>query len=266
MGRMTKPGDVPTVALPSGAQMPMVGFGTWKLRGREARQAVLTAMQTGYRHVDTATMYGNESEVGQGLNDSGLDRAGIFVTTKIRPSDAGRVRRVLEASLRGLGTDYLDLWLVHWPPRRADERRQLWDELLAVQADGMVRDVGVSNFSVAQIDELTSSSGQQPAVNQIDWGPTLYDARVLAGHAERGIAVEGYSSLKNTSLRDPLLAEIATAHDVTAAQVVLRWHLEHDITVIPKSSQPDRIAANFDLLDFSLTPAEVRAIDGMSRR
>ena len=263
---MTNPGDVASATLPSGAQLPMVGFGTWKLRGREARQAVLTAIQTGYRHVDTATMYGNESEVGQALNNSGLDRSAIFVTTKIRPSDAGRARRVLDASLRGLDTDYLDLWLVHWPPRRADERLKLWDELLAVQANGLVRDVGVSNFSPAQIDELTRSSGQRPAVNQIDWGPTLYDASVLAEHAERGIAVEGYSGLKNTNLRDPLLGQIAAAHDVTPAQVVLRWHLEHQVTVIPKSAHPDRIAANFDILGFSLTPAEVTAIDGMSHR
>jgi 2,5-diketo-D-gluconate reductase A len=266
MSRMTKPGDVPTVTLPSGAHMPMVGFGTWKLRGREAREAVLAALRTGYRHIDTATMYANESEVGQGLADSGLERSSVFVTTKIRPSDADRARRVLQASLTALGTDYLDLWLVHWPPRRAADSRQLWNALLEVQAEGLVRDVGVSNYSLAQIDDVTKSSGQQPAVNQIDWGPTLYDAGVLAGHAERGLAVEGYSSLKNTRLGDPLLAEVAAAHGVTPAQVVLRWHLEHGITVIPKSAHPDRIAANFDLLGFALSDAEVAAIDGMARR
>jgi len=262
---MTKPGDVPTVTLPSGARMPMVGFGTWKLRGREARQAVLEALRTGYRHVDTATMYANESEVGLALADSGLQRSSVFVTTKIRPSDAGRARQVLQASLRALGTEYLDLWLVHWPPRSTSEGRQLWSELLAAHAEGLVRDVGVSNYSLAQIDDLTRSSGQQPAVNQIDWGPTLYDAGVLAGHAERAIAVEGYSSLKNTRLGDPVLTQIAAAHGVTPAQVVLRWHLEHGITVIPKSSHPDRIASNFDLFSFALTNAEQATIDGMAR-
>lgn len=263
---MTKPGDVPTVTMPSGARMPMVGFGTWRLRGREARQAVLTALRTGYRHVDTATMYANESEVGQALADSGLERSRVFVTTKIRASDAARARKVLQASLRALGTDYLDLWLVHWPPPRAVDGRQLWNELLGVQDEGFVRDVGVSNYSLPQIDELTRSSGQRPAVNQIDWGPTLYDANVLAGHAERGIAVEGYSSLKNTRLDDPVLTQIAAGHSVTPAQVVLRWQLAHGITVIPKSAHPDRIAANFDLFDFALTEAEVAAIDGMARR
>ena len=263
---MTKPADVPAVTLPSGAHMPMVGFGTWRLRGREARQSVLTALETGYRHVDTATMYANESEVGQALNESGLERSSVFVTTKIRPSDAGRARKVLQASLRGLDTDYLDLWLVHWPPARSVDSRQLWHELLEFQAEGLVRDIGVSNYSLAQIDELTKSSGQQPAVNQVDWGPTLYDAGVLAGHADRGIAVEGYSSLKNTSLDNPVLARVAAAHGVTPAQVVLRWHLQHGITVIPKSAHPGRIAVNFDLLGFSLTEEELAVIDGMSRR
>jgi 2,5-diketo-D-gluconate reductase A len=258
--------DVPLVKLPGGGQLPMVGFGTWRLRGRAAHAAVLNALEAGYRHVDTATMYANEAEVGQALRDSGLPRAGVFVTTKIRSTDAGRVRAVLAASLRALGTDYLDLWLVHWPPARASERRRLWGELREVQAEGYARDIGVSNFSLAQIDDLISDSGQPPAVNQIDWGPAFYDAGVLAGHADRGIAVEGYSPLKNTNLADPVLTSIAAAHGVTAGQVVLRWHLEHNITVIPKSARPERIAANLDLLGFSLSAEQVAAIDGLARR
>jgi diketogulonate reductase-like aldo/keto reductase len=211
-------------------------------------------------------MYGNEAEIGQGLADSGLDRAEVFLTTKIRPSDAGRPRDVLRQSLQALRTDYLDLWLVHWPPARRDDSRRLWNDLLEAQAEKLVRDVGVSNYSLTEIDDLTRSSGHSPAVNQIDWGPTLYDARVLAGHADQGIPVEGYSSLKNTNLRDPALAKIAAAHGVTPAQVVLRWHLEHDITIIPKSAHPDRIAANFDLLGFSLASEEVVAIDDLADR
>jgi 2,5-diketo-D-gluconate reductase A len=258
---MSAPRDVPVVALPGGGRMPQVGFGTWKLRNDQAREAVLAALAVGYRHIDTATMYANEAEVGQALAGSGLDRADLFVTTKIRPSDAGKARAILRQSLRALGTDYLDLWLVHWPPPRRGDSRQLWNELLELQAAGLVRDVGVSNYSLPEIDDLARYSGRAPAVNQIDWGPTLYDGPVLAGHAERGVAVVGYSSLKNTRLDDPVLAKIAAAHDVTTAQVVLRWHLEHDITVIPKSASPERIAANFDLLGFSLTPDEVASID-----
>lgn len=244
--------------------MPGVGFGTWKLRGDQARAAVREALAVGYRHIDTATMYGNEEEIGQALADSGVARADVFLTTKIRPSDIGKERSVLRRSLRALGADYLDLWLVHWPPSRHADRHQLWNELLAIKAEGYARDVGVSNYSLAQIDELTSSTGQAPAVNQIDWGPDRYDAGVLAGHAERGIAVEGYSGLKNASLDDPMLAKIAAGHGVTTAQVVLRWHLEHDITVIPKSARPERIAANFDLFGFELTPDEVASIDNFA--
>jgi diketogulonate reductase-like aldo/keto reductase len=261
---VTAPTDVPVVQL-AGGHMPIVGFGTWQLRGRKAREGVRTALDAGYRHLDTATMYANEDEVGQSVADSGLDRAQLFITTKIRATDASRVRSVLGQSLRALRTGYLNLWLVHWPPSQPGARRQLWNELLEVKAAGLVRDVGVSNYSLRQIDELIAASGEAPAVNQIDWGPARYDARVLAGHAERGIAVEGYSPLKNTNLDDPVLAKIAAAHGVTTAQVVLRWHLEHGTAVIPKSARPDRIRSNFDLLRFSLTEDEVASIDALGR-
>jgi diketogulonate reductase-like aldo/keto reductase len=244
--------------------MPQIGFGTWKLRGDQARAAVTAALAAGYRHLDTATMYGNEDEIGEALARSGVDRADVFLTTKIRPSDLGSERAVLRRSLRALRTDYLDLWLVHWPPSRRVDSRQLWNELLAVKEEGFARDVGVSNYALAEIDELARSTGQAPAVNQIDWGPRLYDARVLAGHAERGIAVEGYSGLKNTDLHHPVLEKIANTHGVTTAQVVLRWHLQHDVTVIPKSARPDRITANLDVLGFSLTPEDMAAIDAMA--
>ncbi len=262
---MTTSEQVPVATLPSGARMPLIGFGTWKLRGHQAREAVLAALQTGYRHLDTATMYGNEDEVGNALHDSGLPREDVFVTTKIRAADAGRVRPVLTASLRKLKVDYLDLWLIHWPPW-VGQGRQLWNEMLAAQAEGLIRDVGVSNYKLSAIDDLIKSSGKAPAVNQIPWSPSRYDAALLAGHAKRGIAVEGYSPLKDTRLDDPVLAKIAAAHGVTPAQVVLRWHLEHGIAVIPKSAHPERIAANFDLLGFSLSGEEIAGIDALATK
>jgi 2,5-diketo-D-gluconate reductase A len=257
MASMTK---IPTVDLGGGATMPMVGFGTWQLGGRRGREAIRYALDVGYRHIDTATMYRNEHEVGQALRDSGLDRAAVFVTTKLQPGNAGRARAILAESLRALETDYVDLWLIHWPPRRSD-LVPLWREFLALRDEGLCRSVGVSNYGIAQIDELTAATGEHPAVNQIPWSPAQYDPALLAAHADRGVAVEGYSPLKGTRLRDPVLAEIAARHQVTPAQVVLRWHLEHGITVIPKSSKPDRITSNFDLLSFSLTPAEVAQLD-----
>lgn len=262
-GLMTDSTDVPEVTLAGGVAMPMVGFGTWPLRGHKACEAVRTALQAGYRHVDTATMYANEADVSHAVRDSELLREEVFLTSKLRASDVGRPREVLAGELRALGTDYLDLWLVHWPPSSRNDSRQLWAELLEIQADGLVRDVGVSNYSLPEIDELIRSSGQAPAVNQIDWGPALYDSRLLAGHAERGIAVEGYSTLKNTNLDDPVLAKIAAAHGVSAAQVVLRWQVQHGITAIPKSARPDRIAANLDLFGFSLTADELASIDDL---
>jgi 2,5-diketo-D-gluconate reductase A len=252
--------DIPMVDLGGGVTMPMVGFGTWQLGGRRAYDAVRYALEVGYRHIDTATMYRNEGEVGQAIADSGLDRGEVFVTTKLPSANAGRARATLSDSLRALRTDYVDLWLIHWPPRRQTSV-PLWREFLALRDEGLAHSVGVSNYDIAQIDELTAATGQHPAVNQIPWSPSQYDAALLAAHADRGIAVEGYSPLKGTRLRDPALAEIAARHHVTPAQVVLRWHLEHGITVIPKSSQPGRIKSNFDLFSFSLTPAEITRLD-----
>ena len=253
--------DIPVVDLGGGAAMPMVGFGTWQLGGRRAYEAVRYALEVGYRHIDTATMYRNEHEVGQALRDSGVDRGEVFVTTKLPPGNAGRARATLAESLRALGTDYVDLWLIHWPPRR-QASVPLWREFLALRDEGLCRSVGVSNYGIAQIDELIAATGQRPAVNQIPWSPSRYDPAVLAAHADRGIAVEGYSPLKGTHLRDPVLAEIAARHQVTPAQVVLRWHLEHGIIVIPRSAQPAHIASNFDLFSFSLTPEETARLDG----
>jgi 2,5-diketo-D-gluconate reductase A len=252
--------DVPEVDLGGGAAMPMVGFGTWQLGGRHGYEAIRYALDIGYRHIDTATMYRNEREVGQAIRDSGLDRGQVFVTTKLLPGSAGRARTALAESLRALGMDYVDLWLIHWPPRRQDSA-PLWREFLALRDEGLCRSVGVSNYDIAQIDELIAATGERPAVNQIPWSLSQYDAALLAAHADRGVAVEGYSPLKGTRLRDPVLAEIAARHQVTPAQVVLRWHLDHGITVIPKSAKPDRIRSNFDLFTFSLTPAEVTRLD-----
>lgn len=242
----------------------MIGFGTWQLRGRAGRQAVLAALKTGYRHIDTATMYGNESEVGHALSESGVHRDAVFLTTKLPSSRADRERATLMASLRELGTTHVELWLVHWPPP-GRTLIQVWCEFLALRDEGRARAIGVSNYSLAQIDRLIKATGQAPAVNQIPWSPGRYDAALLAGHRERGVAVEGYSPLKRTNLASPVLTEIAAAHGATPAQVVLRWHLEHGVTVLVKSVHPERIVANFEALRLSLDPDEVARIDALAR-
>lgn len=254
---------MPTVPLGPDLAMPLLGFGTWQMRGSECRRAVRCAIDAGYRHLDTATMYRNERDIGSAVRESGIRREELFITTKLAPDDAGRERRTLEASVRALGTDYVDLWLIHWPPSaRAGPRA--WKQFLALRDEGTTRAVGVSNYSVAQIDELTRTSGQTPQVNQIRWGPSLYDAGEVAEHRRRGVVVEGYSPFKTTDLRHPVLAEIAERHGVTPAQVVIRWHIDHEVVVIPKSASPERIAANFDVFGFSLDDAEVRRIDALS--
>jgi 2,5-diketo-D-gluconate reductase A len=264
MGSMTDSREIPTISLPGNVIMPMVGFGTWPMRGHKALEAVTTALQAGYRHLDTATMYGNEKEVGRAVRDSGLPRQEVFLTSKLQAGDAGRERAVLNDSLRALGTDYLDLWLVHWPPH-GSASVSAWRALLDLRDEGLVRAAGVSNYSLPQIDELVEATGEAPAVNQIHWNPRRYNAELLEGLTERFVVVEGYSPLKDTDLNDPVLTEIAWAHSVTPAQVVLRWHLEHGIAVIPKSADPKRIVTNLDLFRFSLDPEEVARIDGLAR-
>lgn len=252
------------VTLAGGVAMPLVGLGTWQLRGSRGYDAIRFALDAGYRHIDTATMYGNEAEVGRALGDSGLDRKDVFITTKLPSSSVGRERDTLAASLRALGTGYVDLWLVHWPPGgRASPR--VWQEMLAARERGLARAVGVSNYSTGQLDELIDATGEAPVVNQIPWSPYQYDPEVLAQSKERKVVVEGYSPLKGTNLRDRVLTGIASAHSVTSAQVVLRWHIEHSIPVIPKSADTRRIVANFDLFSFSLSPEEMTMIDGLAR-
>ncbi|NKZ08194.1 aldo/keto reductase [Actinomadura latina] len=249
-----------TVNLAGGTALPLIGFGTWELRPKTTYEAVRAALDIGYRHIDTATLYRNEADVGKAVRDSGVEREQVFITTKLRPKDAGNARRTLESSLRLLDTGYVDLWLIHWPTGE-DELVPTWQELLSAKDAGLARNVGVSNYSPAQIDLLTEATGQQPAVNQIPWSPAEHDPALLDEHRRRGIVVEGYSGLKNTDLRNPVITEIAERHGVTPAQAVLRWHLEHDIVILPRSSRREHIAANFDLDGFELTKDDVAGID-----
>ncbi|MGN9808243.1 aldo/keto reductase [Micromonospora sp. BQ11] len=256
-------GDQPTVALPGDVWMPLLGFGTWQVTGQAGYDAVLAALDAGYRHVDTATMYGNEEEVGRALTESGLRREDVFITTKLPPDRVGRERETIEASLRALGVDRVDLWLVHWPPSNRADIIPVWREMLAARDEGLTRAVGVSNYSTALIDEMIQATEESPAVNQIRWSPSLYDRQRHREHRDRGIVLEGYSPFKTSDLSDPVLTRIAAAHGVSPAQVVLRWHVDHEIVVIPKSVTPERIRVNADIFQFSLTAEEMRDIDAL---
>lgn len=250
----------PAVPLQDGHRMPLLGFGTWQITGDEARQSVLWALEAGYRHLDTATVYGNEREVGAGLAQSGVPRAEVFVTTKLPPSRAGQERQTLEQSLQALGIDQLDLWLIHWPPD-SGVLADSWKVMVQAREEGLVRSIGVSNYSLDQIDELTAASGVTPAVNQIEWSPFLFDRDMLEGLRRRDVVLEGYSPFQASHLEDPVLVRIAQAHQVTPAQVIVRWHLQHELVVIPKSVHRERIVANYDVAGFELSEDEMSELD-----
>ena len=258
---MSSPAAFPSDAaeLPGGGRMPLLGFGTWQIKGADVAPAVQAAIRAGYRHFDTATMYGNEAELGSALGSSGIDRSELFVTTKLPGNDAADPQRTLADSLRNLQTSYVDLWLIHWP---TGDDVKLWQAFADARDGGLARDIGVSNFSLAQIDEL-STMGTTPAVNQIRWSPLLFDRHVLEGHRERGVVLEGYSALRGGTLEHPVIGEIAGRVGRTAAQVILRWHLQHAVVAIPKSQDSQRIASNAEIADFELSQTDMAQFDAL---
>jgi diketogulonate reductase-like aldo/keto reductase len=220
-------------------------------------------LAAGYRHLDTATIYRNEEEVGTGLRDSGVDRSEVFLTTKCPPDRAHEARSVLERSLAALGVDAVDLWLVHWPP---NDPVALWEVFLQAQADGLAVDVGVSNFGLDQLDAVERATGVRAAVNQCKWSPLLHDQSFLDGHRARGVVLEGYSGLRGGALEHPVVTGIAERLGRTPAQVINRWHLQHGVVTIPKSATPERIRSNADLAGFELTADDLAALDAAGSR
>jgi diketogulonate reductase-like aldo/keto reductase len=250
------------VRIADGVSVPLIGFGTWELNRDDAYSGVRAALDIGYRHIDTATAYENEDAVGKAVRDSGVGRENVFITTKCPPGNAGREAETIDASLKALGVDFVDLWLVHWPPNR-QASPDTWKAFIEALEQGKTRSIGVSNYSVAQIDELVSATGRAPALNQIPWNPFAFDEREVAELQSRQVVLEGYSPLKRSDLGNPVLAEIAAAHGKTAAQVILRWHVEHGFVVIPRSKRRERIEENFDIFDFELTQEELGRIDAL---
>jgi diketogulonate reductase-like aldo/keto reductase len=254
-----------TVTLTEGARIPLLGFGTWQIKGQDAVRATSAALETGYRHLDTATVYGNEGEVGRALADSGVPRDDVFLTTKCPPDRAGRELETLRESLELLQTDHVDLWLIHWPGE-GSTNADMWRVFVEAREAGLTREIGVSNFDLSLIDELTKAAGAAPAVNQIEWSPLFFDAEALAEHRARDIALEGYSALRGGTLEHPAILQIADRVGRTPAQVIIRWHLQHDVIVIPKSVHADRIRSNADVAEFSLTDEDMATLDGLGSR
>jgi len=258
----------PTVTLAHGAVLPVLGLGTWPLRGAEGAAAVRTALEAGYRLIDTAENYRNEDAVGQGLRDSGVPREEVFLTTKFNREwhSVDGARRAAEASLARLGVDYLDLLLIHWPNPDQGRYVEAFEGLLKLLDAGVVRAVGTSNFKPAHLRKVMDASGTVPDVNQINLNPYATRDAAVAFHAEHGIVTEAWSPMKPSSILDEdVITRAAAAHGRTPAQVVLRWHLQRGFVPIPKSASADRQRENLGVFDFELTTAEVDAITALDR-
>ena len=254
------------VAFNDGNAVPQIGLGVWRTPDEEAASVVETALRAGYRHVDTAKIYDNEEGVGEGLRAAGLARDELFVTTKVWNDAQGydEARRALDASLRRLGLDQVDLYLIHWPSPRRGRYVDTWRALIAAQRDGLARSIGVSNFEEEHLERLIGEMGVAPALNQIELHPRFQQRSLRAAHARLGIATESWSPLgQGKLLIDPAIARVAAKHGRTPAQIIIRWHLDSGLVVIPKSANPNRIAENFDVFGFALDAEDMTAIHGL---
>ncbi|MFE7613999.1 MULTISPECIES: aldo/keto reductase [Streptomyces] len=259
---------VPTVKLNNGVEIPQLGFGVFQVPDDETTAAVTSALEAGYRSIDTAAIYGNETGVGRALAASALPREDLFVTTKLWNADQGydATLRAFDASLAKLGLEYLDLYLIHWPTPARDLYLDSWRAVERLASEGRIRAAGVSNFQPAHLQRLLDDSRLVPAVNQIELHPGLQQAELRAFHAEHGIATEAWSPLaQGAVLDDPAITAIAARTGKSAAQVVLRWHLQLGNIVIPKSVTPARIRQNLDVFGFQLTDEDMAAIAATDR-
>ena len=277
---MTEPADIPTVTLNNGVVLPALGLGVFQSPPEETTAAVEAALAVGYRHIDTAAAYGNEREVGEGIRRSGLPREQVFIETKVWVSDYGyeETLHAFDKAAGKLGVDQLDLLILHQPaPDRFELTLAAYKALETLLSDGKVRAIGVSNFMRNHLDRLLAEASVVPAVNQIELHPYFTQPDVQAADAEHGILTQawspiggitfypGYGDQRISVMHDPLLQELAAADGKTAAQIMLRWHLQQGRSAIPKSTNPARIAENFDVFDFELTADESARIDGLDR-
>lgn len=261
--------NVPNIRMNNGVEIPQLGYGTYLIPLEDTKDAVLKAFDIGYRHIDTAQMYGNEAGVGAALRDSGLPRDEVFITSKLnngfhRRADA---LRETDASLQRLGVEAMDLYLIHWPLPGIDvDYTETWDAMVEIYHAGKARAIGVSNFNPHHLERVIDASGVVPAANQIEVHPYLANDKVRQFNADLGIVTEAWSPIaRGRAAADPVAVQIADRLERTPVQVILRWHLQRGDVVIPKSVHEDRMRANFDVFDFELSPADMALIDGLNR-
>ncbi len=256
------------ITLNDGVAVPRIGYGTYKVGDDDAQRTVETALSLGYRLVDTAEMYGNEVGVGRAVAASGLAREEVFLTSKLWNDHHGRrkARAALEASLERLGTDHIDLFMIHWPSPKQGLYVETFEALLEAREEGLIRSAGVSNFLPEHLERVHEATGVWPSVNQVELHPYFNQPELRAWHAERGIVTESWGPLGQRTgsvLHERAVVDAATAHEKTAVQVIIRWHLQRDCVVIPKSAHAERIAENFAVFDFALTDEELARIDAL---
>jgi 2,5-diketo-D-gluconate reductase A len=252
------------VSFNDGNSIPQVGLGVWQTPNDTAVTAVKAALDAGYRHVDTAAAYHNEQGVGEGMRASGLDRQDIFLTTKLWNDDQGfdSTLRAFEKSLKALGTDYLDLYLIHWPSPHRGKYRDTWKALVRLKEEGRIRSIGVSNFNAEHLAAIIDDTGVTPAINQVELHPDFQQKALRATHEKLGIVTQSWSPLgQGHLLANPVIADLAGKLGRTPAQVIVRWHIQNGLVVIPKSVTPSRIVENFQVFDFELDGAAMAALD-----
>ena len=256
----------PIVEFSDGNHIPQLGLGVWQTANDTAGEVVRKALESGYRHIDTAAIYENEEGVGDGIRMSGVDRKDIFVTTKLWNDRQGRdnTLRAFDASLKRLGLEYVDLYLIHWPAPRKGLFVETWKTFIELKEQGRVRSIGVSNFYPEHLEKIIAETGVTPVLNQVELHPAFQQSELRKVHKRLGIATECWSPLgQGTLLKNPAIEGIARKHGRSPAQIIIRWHLENGFIVIPKSSNPVRIDENFNVFDFSLDESDMRAIGGL---
>jgi 2,5-diketo-D-gluconate reductase A len=258
----------PELPLNDGCTIPQLGLGVWRIPPAEAARLIAQALSLGYRHIDTAQMYGNEHGVGEAVRRSGLRREEVFITTKCRNDAHGRERslRALEQSLERMGLEHVDLYLIHWPQPSRDLYVETWEALIEARERGLTRSIGVSNFHVHHLERIIAATGVVPSINQIELHPWLTQEPLVAAARDLGVQIESWSPLGGGRiLAEPALEQIAAAHGRTVAQTVIRWHLQLGYVVIPKSADPGRLAANLDVFGFELSAADMAQISALNR-